>query len=471
MKQDATAPLLGIDIGSVSVKTALLDADGNIVSTEYRRSLGRPYETLCSMLETMLAEHPESAGAKLAMTGTGSRSVATAIDLPYVNEVIAQARATEKLHPDAWSIIEIGGQDSKLILVRKDEHNRFEIDDFTMNTICAAGTGSFLDQQASRLGIRIESEFGQLALKSKHPPRIAGRCSVFAKSDMIHLQQQATPDYDIVAGLCFALIRNFVGNVCKGKEFKRPVSFQGGTAANLGLVRALREILELTDDDLIIPEHHSTMGAIGAVLVARPESTVGPQEAISLLRAHIKKEDAERKHLERLEIVEGESRRHWCGFGGEPDNAHDFKDVYLGIDVGSISTNVVAIDPEGRMVAKSYLMTAGRPIEAVRQGLAEVGGKLADDVRVLGVGTTGSGRYLTGDIVGADVVRNEITAHATGAAHINPNVDTIFEIGGQDSKYISLDKGVVVDFEMNHACAAGNGFVPRRTGRAAGHFR
>jgi len=457
MKENQPAYLLGIDIGSVSVKTALLDAAGNIVAADYRRSFGRPYKVLLAMLEELTANYAGANGALAAMTGTGSRSIASALGLPYVNEVIAQAKATEKLHPETWSIIEIGGQDSKLILIRKGEAGNFEIEDFTMNTICAAGTGSFLDQQASRLGIKIEDEFGQLALKSGSPPRIAGRCSVFAKSDMIHLQQQATPDYDIVAGLCFALIRNFVGNVCKGREFKRPVAFQGGTAANAGLVRALREILELGEDELIIPEHHATMGAIGAVLVAAELRTAVPFKSLDRLREYIRSGDSEGLYLSPLEIVEGDERRHWCGFGGEPDNAKDVKEVYLGVDVGSISTNVVAIDPDGKLSAKSYLMTAGRPIEAVRAGLSEVAAKLAPDVKVLGVGTTGSGRYLTGDIVGADIVRNEITAHATGAAHLDPKVDTIFEIGGQDSKYISLDNGVVVDFEMNHACAAGTG--------------
>ncbi len=132
-------------------------------------------------------------------------------------------------------------------------------------------------------------------------------------------------------------------------------------------------------------------------------------------------------------------------------------EVYLGVDVGSVSTNVVVIDKHLRVLSKRYLPTAGRPIEAVKQGLAEVGEEIGSRVKILGAGTTGSGRYLTGDMIGADVVRNEITAQATAAAAIDPTVDTIFEIGGQDSKYISLRDGAVVDFEMNKACAAGTG--------------
>ena len=183
----------------------------------------------------------------------------------FVNEIIAQAKAVQHLYPQVRTIIDIGGEDSKLILLEEEE-GHLKIGDFSMNTLCAAGTGSFLDQQASRLGFTIE-EFGELALKSKTPPRIAGRCSVFAKSDMIHLQQIATPDYDIVAGLCYAMARNFKSNVGKGKDFAKPIILQGGVAANLGMRKAFREVLEVSDGELIIPNHFASMGAIGAILV------------------------------------------------------------------------------------------------------------------------------------------------------------------------------------------------------------
>ncbi len=167
------------------------------------------------------------------------------------------------------TVIEIGGEDSKLIILEKDPsggHSRLV--DFEMNSICAAGTGSFLDQQARRIGVPIEKEFGEMSLKSVDPPRIAGRCSVFAKSDMIHHQQIATPLHDIVAGLCFALARNFRSNVARSKEIKKPVIFSGGVAANVGMVRAFREVLNLKEDELIIPRYHASMGAIGAVMYA-----------------------------------------------------------------------------------------------------------------------------------------------------------------------------------------------------------
>jgi predicted CoA-substrate-specific enzyme activase len=176
-----------------------------------------------------------------------------------VNEIVAQARATSSLYPEVKTVLEIGGEDSKLIHLTKGK-----LVDFATNTVCAAGTGSFLDQQASRLGLKIE-DFGKLALRSKHPPRIAGRCTVFAKSDMIHLQQKGTPDYEIVAGLCLAVARNFSSNLGNRRGLKKPISFQGGVAANIGVIKAFEKILELEEGELIIPKYFASIGAIGAV--------------------------------------------------------------------------------------------------------------------------------------------------------------------------------------------------------------
>ncbi|HUU42190.1 MAG TPA: acyl-CoA dehydratase activase, partial [Planctomycetota bacterium] len=443
---------MGVDVGSVSAKVVVMDLEGNILTDVYRRIHGRPVETTLSILEELSERFGRERLGQISLTGTAGKPMAAELGALFVNEIVAQARAEAEFHPEVRTIIEIGGEDSKLIEL-KEENGRVVIDDFAMNSICAAGTGSFLDQQANRLGVSIEEEFGRLAMKSVTVPRIAGRCTVFAKSDMIHLQQKATPDYDIIAGLCFALARNFKGNLGRGRAFKKPVAFQGGVAANQGVVRAFTEILELEPGELIIPEHFTAMGAIGVVLSRRDAGTDSPYAGTDALRELLRRKPATHRRP-RLPAWQREEHRR------DPSPATrrtEPLDVYVGIDVGSISTNVVAIDRERRVLAKSYLMTAGRPIEAVRDGLREVGGEIASFATVRGVGATGSGRYLTGDFVGADVVRNEITAQATAAVHIDPTVDTIFEIGGQDSKYISIDNGVVVDFQMNHVCAAGTG--------------
>jgi predicted CoA-substrate-specific enzyme activase len=458
-REDTGSLVLGLDLGSVSFNSVVLSEKGEVLEERYTRTKGLPMETALSVLEDTFKRYPAESFKILGVTGSGGKLLGELLDGEFVNEIISQTKAMEKFHPDVRSVIEIGGEDSKLILVDQDEDlGVMVIKDFAMNTICAAGTGSFLDQQASRLEVSIE-EFGEMALKSEHPPRIAGRCSVFAKTDMIHLQQEATPDYDIVAGLCFAMARNFKSNIAKGKQFKKPISFQGGVAFNKGMVRAFREVLELDEGELIIPEYSASMGAIGAALTAVAQGR-GLSEPISLtgLRAYVNQHAALDEGLDQLEL--DESRR--CKYRKkktvyDPSKEPEKIKAYLGIDVGSLSTNVVAIDEEKRVLSRRYLMTAGRPIEAVRRGLEEVGSEIGGHVEVCGVCTTGSGRYLTGDFVGADVVRNEITCQARGAVSIDPTVDTIFEIGGQDSKYISLENGAVVDFEMNKVCAAGTG--------------
>jgi len=446
---------IGLDVGSVSVDACVIDEGHNILRTDYVRHKGQPAQVALSTLKDIVSDFGEGRIKSISVTGSGGRPIAEALSARPVNEIIAQARATMELYPQVRTIIEIGGEDSKLILLTDpDEKGRRSIEDFATNSICAAGTGSFLDQQASRLGVSIEDEFGKMALKSVTPPRIAGRCSVFAKTDMIHLQQEATPDYDIIAGLCFAMARNFKSTIGKGKEILKPVSFQGGVSANLGMRRAFKEVLELDDSDFIIPQHYAIMGAIGSALYHIDYGARENYKGLSGLEEYIKKEKPLGEGSKPL-VFREESYKYGEVYTDLPEEA--IVDAFMGVDIGSISTNVVVIDREGRVLSKRYLMTAGRPIEAVNQGIREVGEEIGDRVNILGVGTTGSGRYLIADFIGADIVRNEITAQATASAFIDPEVDTIFEIGGQDSKFISLENGVVVDFEMNKVCAAGTG--------------
>jgi predicted CoA-substrate-specific enzyme activase len=440
--------IIGLDAGSVSVKAVVLDAAGSVLKRHYQKHKGHPVRVAFEILKTFGSYE----NCSIAVTGSAGKLIAGILGVEPLNEIVAQAYATRKLHPHIRTIIELGGEDSKLILL-DDEGMK----DFSMNSVCAAGTGSFLDQQAERLRLSIE-EFSELSLRSKKPPRIAGRCSVFAKSDMIHLQQIATPVEEIVAGLCFAVARNFRGSIARGRSIVLPVSFQGGVAANKGMVRAFREVLEL--DALFVPPDFVLMGAMGAAMKAREERCCVTFR-IEALEQYL--EDARTSALGHPPLLkDGDAfyERH------VKDTRDAIRDrpaagarvtAYMGIDIGSISTNVAVIDGEGRLLSKRYLMTAGRPIEAVRQGLRETAAELGDRVEIAGVGTTGSGRYMIADYVGADIVKNEITAQATAATFIDPTVDTIFEIGGQDSKYISLENGVIVDFEMNKACAAGTG--------------
>ncbi len=263
---------LGIDVGSVSTNLALLDENNCIVAHQYLRTQGQPIKAVQEGLGR-LAGHisTEASIAGAGVTGSARNLVGVAIGADVVkNEITAHAIAADLFVPEVQTVLEIGGQDSKIIILRHGV-----VVDFAMNTVCAAGTGSFLDHQAARLGIPIE-EFGALAIRSKHPVHIAGRCSVFAESDMVHKQQMGYGLEDIISGLCEALVRNYLNNVGKGKEILAPVVFQGGVAANAGIQAAFEKALGLK---VIIPGHYDVMGAIGAAVLSR----LAMQEKESLL--------------------------------------------------------------------------------------------------------------------------------------------------------------------------------------------
>ncbi|MCD6547890.1 MAG: CoA activase [Thermodesulfobacterium sp.] len=448
---------VGLDVGSGTAKIAILDENKNILFWRYEKTHGLPIETAEKLLSLAEKEFNHDLSG-ITCTGTAGKTISQILGCAFINEVMAHAKAATYFYPQVKTIIDIGGEDSKLIFITH-ERGTPEIEDFALNTLCAAGTGSFLEQQAARLGYTIE-EFSKLALKAKTIPRIAGRCTVFAKSDMIHLQQAAVPDEEIIAGLCYAIIRNLKSNLAKGKEVLPPLIFQGGVAANLGVRKAVKDVFKLKDEELIIPEHFRIMGAIGAALYGLEGKAFSEYKSSEILRVYLKERNFNPprhpvlipfKSLEISEkVVRSYQKRVHLKLPSEAE-------VYIGIDVGSVSTKLVAIDEKGNLLAKVYMLHHGKPLESIKKGLLELKDKLPSKVKVKGVGTTGSGRYLIGDFVGADIIRNEITAQAYGALFIDSEVDTIFEIGGQDSKYIYLDKGTISNFAMNKACAAGTG--------------
>jgi predicted CoA-substrate-specific enzyme activase len=253
---------VGIDLGSVTAKVAVLDSDNRLLHSEYIRTRGCPLEAVKEVLRrTRDALGSAVEVVRAGVTGSGRHLIARLVGAAVVkNEITAHAVAASAFVPGVQTILEIGGQDSKIILVRDGVAV-----DFAMNTVCAAGTGSFLDQQAARLGVPVE-QFGELALRSSRPARIAGRCSVFAETDMIQKQQSGHEPADLVAGLCRAMVRNYLNNVAKGKEILPVVVFQGGVAANVGIRRALEEELGV---EVTVPPHYGVMGAIGMALIAR----------------------------------------------------------------------------------------------------------------------------------------------------------------------------------------------------------
>lgn len=252
---------LGVDVGSVTTKLALIDEKAQYVDSCMLRTSGQPVIAIQNGMKTIVdnaKEEYEVLG--VGTTGSGRQLAGAVLGADMIkNEITAHAVAATQFNPKVQTILEIGGQDSKIILLRDGI-----VTDFAMNTVCAAGTGSFLDQQANRLNVAI-NDFGTMALKSTAPARIAGRCGVFAESDLIHKQQLGFPVPDLLYGLCQALVRNYLSNLALGKEILPTVTFQGGVAANQGMVKAFEEALGMP---ILVPDNFQTMGAIGSALLA-----------------------------------------------------------------------------------------------------------------------------------------------------------------------------------------------------------
>ncbi|MCD6505050.1 hypothetical protein J7M22_00365 [Candidatus Poribacteria bacterium] len=474
---------LGIDVGSISVKVAVVGdkedrelfrkidensynlslvnnsfIDRPILISSYRRIKGEPLKVTFEILDEIYKLIPEIQGVRV--TGVAAKLVADLLNAPVENDFKAVAVGVGMLYPEVRTIFEMGGDISKYILIDRDSFGRIGILDYEKNGECAAGTGSFIDQQASRLKYDVE-EVGDIVLKAGKPPTIAGRCSVFAKSDMIHAQQRGYQPPEILKGLCEAVVRNFKGTIVKGKKVIPKVIFIGGVAANKGVALAMKEAFKLSDEEFFVPEYYAWMGAIGAALIEAENEEKTELRGIETLEFHSRKQRSDFPTMPPLsmeKVILLRDRVKPYSFEGKSLPV----DAYLGVDVGSVSTNFAVLDENGDLIMEIYTRTQSRPIEVVSEGLREIERKIGDKIRIRGVGTTGSGRELIGKLIGADIIKDEITAHKTGATFvgerlINRTPDTIFEIGGQDSKFISIQEGIVVDFTMNEACAAGTG--------------
>jgi len=254
---------LGVDIGSISTKGVIIDSNYNILSSNYIWTLGNPINAVKELIKTLkIPECYKLSG--IGTTGSARKLIGLMLGANVVkNEIICHAVGTLNFYPNVKTILEIGGQDSKIILIRNGI-----ITDYAMNTLCAAGTGSFLSSQAKRLGIDI-NDFGSLAIKSKNPVKIAARCTVFAESDLIHKAQLGYSKEDIVSGLCKSIVLNYLNNVGKGKKIEGPIVFQGGVSKNIGVVKYFNEIL---NENVIVDKNSHLMGAIGVAILSSKEN-------------------------------------------------------------------------------------------------------------------------------------------------------------------------------------------------------
>jgi len=439
---------IGFDLGSVAIKAVLLGPGGGLEAVHDQRRDPDEAKALLAFLEAIA---PRLDGANLALGITGTPAEPGLADrATWTNSLVAVATGVRERHPGVRSILEIGGHTAKYLVLGADG----SLKDFATNEACAAGTGAFLEQQARRLGLSVQ-ELAILAAQARRGATIAGRCSVFANSDMIHLQQKGTPLPEIAYGLCVAIARNFLTTLLKGRGAAPPVLLAGGCGRNPGILRAFQEVLGLEAGPALQASAQAGLeGAIGAALLARSGETAGI--AMDRLRELVPRmlagTHASQGTLAVLPRMPARVRPEEP-MGGSRQDAEG----YLGLDVGSVSTDLVLLDGEGELLASVYLPTRGRPAEVLMEGLAALRGRYGGGLRILGCGATGSGRHLAASLAGADVVKNEITCQLLGAQRYVPEVDTILEIGGQDAKFIRARNGALADFTMNKVCAAGTG--------------
>jgi predicted CoA-substrate-specific enzyme activase len=252
---------LGMDIGSISTKGVIIDDNNKIIAAKYIWTEGNPINAVKDIIKALKEQVSDIKVTAVGTTGSARKLIGTMLGADVVkNEITAHAIGTLSVFPTVRTIFEIGGQDSKIILIE----NGIVID-YAMNTLCAAGTGSFLTSQAKRLGIDVE-DFGKIALTSKKPTKIAARCTVFAESDLVHKAQIGHQKEDIIAGLCMAVVTNYLNNIGKGKSIKAPIVFQGGVSKNIGVIKAFEEV---TKEKILVDTNSHLMGALGVAILAK----------------------------------------------------------------------------------------------------------------------------------------------------------------------------------------------------------
>jgi len=444
---------IGIDIGAVSLKAVRLGDDGQIVKSYYARHRGEPAKAL----EAAMAELAIGPNDAIGFCGSNATRFCEAFELRRLDLAACQIPVVRAQFADAANIIDIGG--GSVTLVQLDAQGHFQ--NYATNSMCAAGTGSFLDEQAARLGISYDDPtlVGQVA----EPPSIATRCSVFAKSDLIHRQQEGYSKAAMWSGLCRGMTRTLIGTLLRAKPLDKPTAIIGGVALNKEVLRWLGTAYPKL---LRVPSNPHLVGAMGAALSGSVPKHLPSREAIHRIAASgdvefhdwpLTLEKSKYPDFSSSESYVDEDNNEvrviaWPA--GQPLRG------YLGIDIGSTSTKLALTDEADVLKVDIYRKTAGDPVGATQKlfrALRALERKKGARIEVLGAATTGSGRKIVGEVIGADSIVNEISAHVAGATYTDPTIDTIFEIGGQDSKYMHIVDGHIRDANMNYVCAAGTG--------------
>ena len=467
--------LIGMDVGSTTTKIVVLrQSDEEIVYSEYARHHAELARSVCTLLEHGKEAIPAGSSLQIAFTGSGSKPLADAAGVPFVQEVVANSLAVMKYYPTARTAIELGGQDAKVIFFRRSRKaGRLEVSDMRMNGSCAGGTGAFIDEIAALLQVKPE-DYESLAERGTQLYDISGRCGVYAKTDIQPLLNQGVRKEDIALSALHAISKQTIGGLAQGLTMAPPIIFEGGPLCfHPTLVQAFREKLELKDEDILIPEQPELMVALGASLYAGTPAAAGGNfdidRCIYRIRALIGRRDVEEESSKAGPFFASEEeyqaflRRHPLY-----EDKHIFRkldtgtsaDCYLGVDCGSTTTKFVLLDEKERILYSFYANNGGDPISVLRKGLLEMEEKFAREgitLHVRGMATTGYGELLAAKAFRADTHIVETVAHARASAKYLEDATFILDIGGQDMKAIWLDDGIITDIVVNEACSAGCG--------------
>ena len=433
--KENTVQMMGIDIGTFALKAVVLDREGHVI---WKRSVPHKNKVKKALLEVLDA----LGGEEYCIGICGSMKHLAGLDDCSFHEILCLCKAQGIHSTKTNSIIHLGAQKTYYIALRDGKKPQIY-----QNSNCSSGTGSFFEEQAGRLGIPLE-HISEVVRKAESIPHIAGRCSVFSKTDMIHKMQEGVRSADLLNGLCYALVRNYKGSVLKNRDILKPVLFSGGVMKNAGVVHALCDLLGLENGDYIFDEDADYYCAIGAAMSSKEVLTLGELRQ-RICQGSLAEASSSLPPLS--EFMDDTDKTDWRAGGFVPGNA------YLGIDVGSTSINLVLLGEGGEVEYASYVKNAGRPLDVVREEMEKLMAQLPSGTGIKRMAVTGSGREYIAEQVGADLAVNEITAQTLGAVLNWPDTDTIFEIGGQDSKYMCVKDGSMADFEMNKVCAAGTG--------------
>ncbi|MEI3348221.1 MAG: acyl-CoA dehydratase activase [Dysosmobacter sp.] len=462
---------LGVDVGSTTVKTVVLDpTTHDVLFTRYQRHNAHQADTVRQLLEEAAGRFPD-ARFRVGVCGSGGRPIATVLGAHYVQEVVANAAAIRALYPQVRTAVELGGQDAKVIFFHYDEAaGKLQTSDMRMNGSCAGGTGAFIDEIAALLSVPAD-EFEQLAAQGKTVYSISGRCGVFAKTDIQPLLIQGAERADIALSTFHAIAKQTIGGLSQGLELTAPIIFEGGPLTfNPTLVKVFAQRLGLREEEIVRPEHPETIVARGTA-IALDELFPGEKDSMTLSQALERLAAAPaqpqesagtgKPYFASAEERDAFLRRHQSQLRS-PVDATDRKVLrgYLGIDSGATTSKFVFMDEQEQVTDTFYANNQGEPLRVVRQGLlalAEKYRKLGIRLEVLGLGTTGYGEQMLSQAFHADYHTVETVAHARGCRRFFPNATFLLDIGGQDMKAIWLKDGVVTNIMLNEACSSGCG--------------